>query len=254
MQGAGALLAGAQGQAGVHLGLPRRAGGLGQALALGGVGLLVGGVLGGGEPRLELGEPGEVALARLLGVGHRLGDAVGLGPRRARLRAVVAELLGDRRQRGVGLVQLGQCDVDAALRVLPLGLEAGDVEAEPLARRPPPRRARRTPRRTPPGSRAGSAGAASRRTTKWAPNTSPSRVTAVTSGSAATSARAASRSSTTAVLNEQPAPARDAASSGHAHHVDGVRRVAGQGRATALSSARRAAAEQQPGATEVGGP
>ena len=97
-------------------------------------------------------------------VGDRLGDPVGLGTRASPgLRAVVAELLGDGREGRVGLVQLGQRDVDPALGVLPLGLEPRDVEAEPLGGRRPPRPARPTRRRTPPGSRAGWAGSASRR-------------------------------------------------------------------------------------------
>ena len=75
VQRPGPLLGGAQRQPGVHLGLPGGAGRLGEPLALGGVGLLVGGVLGGGQPRLEVGQPGEVAVAGLLGLGDRLGRA-----------------------------------------------------------------------------------------------------------------------------------------------------------------------------------
>ena len=62
---------------------------------------------------------------------------------------------------------------------------------------------------------------------KWAPKTSPSRVTAVTSGRSATSARAASRSCTTAVLKSSRA-SDGTQGVGARHHVDGVRRVAGQ--------------------------
>ena len=52
----------------------RGAGRLREPLPLGGVGLLVGAVLGGGEPALELGQAGEVPVAGLLGGGDRRGD------------------------------------------------------------------------------------------------------------------------------------------------------------------------------------
>ena len=119
---------------------------------------------------LELGEPGEVLLAGLLGGRHRLRRSARPRPAAAaRLRAVVAELLGHGGEGRVGLVQLGERDVDAALGVLPLGLEAGDVEPEPLGRgdRLGQRGSRR--RRTPPGSRAGWAGSAEPPAAKWAP-------------------------------------------------------------------------------------
>ena len=61
-------------------------------------------------------------------------EARGLGPGVAGLGAVLAELLGDGGQGGVGLVQLGQRDVDAPPGLLALALEGGDVEAEPLER------------------------------------------------------------------------------------------------------------------------
>ena len=61
VQGSGALFGRTQGQARLHLRLARRPGGLDEILAAGGVGLLVRGVLGGGEPLLELGEAGQVA-------------------------------------------------------------------------------------------------------------------------------------------------------------------------------------------------
>ena len=82
VQRAGALLGGAQRQPGVHLALAGGAGGLGEPLALGGVGLLLGAVLRGGEPGLQLGQPGEVALVGLLGLGD--GSSRGGRPRRGR--------------------------------------------------------------------------------------------------------------------------------------------------------------------------
>ena len=60
------------------------------------------------------------------------GEPVGLAAGGAGLGAVLAELLGDRGERGVGLVQLGEGDVGALLRLEPLALEPGHVEAEPL--------------------------------------------------------------------------------------------------------------------------
>ena len=132
VEGAGAFLARAEGQPGVHLGLAGGAGRIGQPLALGGVGLLVGGVVRRGQAALEVGEPGQVLVAGLLGGRDRVGDPLGLGAGRARGGAVVAELLGHGGQGRVGLVQLGQRDVDPALGVEALGLETGDVEAEPL--------------------------------------------------------------------------------------------------------------------------
>ena len=135
VQRAGALLGGAQRQPGVHLALAGGAGGLGEGLALGGVRLLLGAVLRGGQPGLQLRQPGEVALVRLLGLGDGALEAVGLAAGGAGLRAVLAELLGHRRQRRVGLVQLGQRDVGTLLGVEALGLHARGLEREPLPRR-----------------------------------------------------------------------------------------------------------------------
>ncbi len=135
VQRAGALLAGAQRESGVHLGLARGPRRLGQPLTRLGVGLEIRGVrrlLRGRQSLLELGEPREVLLASRLGGGHRLGDPLRLGTRGATLRTVVAELLGDSGERGVGLVELGERDVDPALGVLSLGLQARDVEPEAL--------------------------------------------------------------------------------------------------------------------------
>ena len=64
MQSPGALLGGAQRQAGIHLALAGGLGRLGEALALGDVRLLVGRVLGRRQPLLEVGEPGTVLLTR----------------------------------------------------------------------------------------------------------------------------------------------------------------------------------------------
>ncbi len=132
VQRARPLLARAECEPGVHLGLAGRVGRLGEALTLGGVGLLVGGVLGRGQTALEVGQAGEVLLARLSSGGDRGEDALGLATRGPGLRAEVTELLGHGRQGRVGLVQLGHRDVDAALGVEPLGVEPRDVEAEPL--------------------------------------------------------------------------------------------------------------------------
>ena len=93
----------------------------------------------------------------------RLVEALGLGAGVAGLRAVLAELLGHRGQRRVGLVQLGQRDVDPAPGLLALALEGGDVEGEPLEGVRGRARAARSPRRRPPAPRSGSAGSRSRR-------------------------------------------------------------------------------------------
>ena len=52
----------------------------------------------------------------------------------AHLGPELAELLGHRGERGVGLVQLGERDVDPLLRVVPLVVQPGHVEGEPLGR------------------------------------------------------------------------------------------------------------------------
>ena len=135
VEGAGALLAGAQRQPGVHLGLPGGARRVGEPLALGGVGLLVGGVLRPRSSRLSSSaSPARSCSRASWAAAIAWAMPLGLGAGRTRLRAVVAELLGHGGQRGVGLVELGQRDVDPALGVLPLGLEARDVEPEPLGR------------------------------------------------------------------------------------------------------------------------
>ena len=247
---AGALLAGAQGEPGVHLRLAGAAGRLDQPLALGGVGLLVGGVVGRGEPGLEVGEPGEVLVASLVGGRDRRGDPLGLRAGRARGRAVVAELLGHGGQRRVGLVELGQRHVDPALGVEPLGVEPGDVEAEPLGGGDRLGQLGRGVVVAPPGSPAGWAATAEPPAAKWAPYTSPSRVTAVTSGRSATRARAASRSRDDRGLEEQ-ARQRRPQGVGARHHVDGVRRVAGEpGPGVVVGDSP---AEQHPGPAEVTG-
>ena len=245
VQRAGPLLGGAQRQPGVHLALPGGTGGLAEALAVGGVRLLLGAVLRGREPGLELGQAGQVALVRLLGLRDRALEALGLAAGGAGLRAVLAELLGHRRQRRVGLVQLGQRDVDPLLRIEALGLHAGRLEREPLPRRGRLGELGRWRRRPRPGPRSGDGWAEEPPEAKWAPSTSPSRVTAVTSASSATSARAAGRSSTTAILNSSRVSGGPQL--GRAlHHVHGVRRVAGQagpvgvgGRASPRGGSRR---------------
>ena len=141
VDGAGALLAGAQREPGVHLALAGGLGGLDEPLAVAGVGLgagvlaVVAGLLGGRESLLELGEAGEVLVAGGLGLVDGLREPLGLALGGAGLRAVLAELLGDGGEGGVGLVELGQRDVDALVGLEPLGLEAAEVEAEPLAGR-----------------------------------------------------------------------------------------------------------------------
>ena len=199
VEGASALLGRAQREPGVHLALARLAGCLGELLALGGVGLLVGDVLGGGEARLEVGEAGQVGLAGLPGGGDGPLEALGLALGGAGLGAVLPELLGHRGQGRVGLVELGQGDVDALEAVVAGGLEAGDLEPEPLGG----------------GGGLGERVVASSTAAwisirlgwlleppaaKWVPSRSPSRVTATTSGRSATRRRAAARSSTTATL------------------------------------------------------
>ena len=134
MQGARPLLGGAQREPGLHLALPGRAGGLGELLALVGDVLEVGVLLGAGQPGLEVAEPLEVLGAGLLRLADRPLEPLGLAPGGARLGAELAELLGHRGQGGVGLVQLGECDVDPLLGLVPLPLQPGHVEAEPLAR------------------------------------------------------------------------------------------------------------------------
>ena len=98
-------------------------GGLDEALALAGVRLLVGGVLGGGEPGLELAQAGQVLLAGLAGRGDGPFEALGLAACRAGERAVLPQLLGDRGEGRVGLVELGQGDAGLLERVVALGLQ-----------------------------------------------------------------------------------------------------------------------------------
>ena len=135
VQRPGPLLRGAQRQPRLHLGLAGGAGRLGERLAGGGVGLLVGGVLRVGQPALQVREARQVAVAGLLGGGDRLGHAGGLGARRPGLGAVLPQLLGHRGEGRVGLVQPGEGDVGAHLRVQPLRLEPRGVEREPFGGR-----------------------------------------------------------------------------------------------------------------------
>ena len=250
VQGPSALLGGAQRQPGVHLGLPGLAGGVGQPLAVGGVGLLLGGVLGRGEPRLELGEAGQVVVAGLLGVGDGRGRAA--RPRRGRRgpasrtgRAPRPPPPGSRRTRAAwpGRRRPGAGRPSARRR-------AGTGRTRAARRRRPPRPAGTRPRRRLPGSRSGSAGWAEPPEAKWAPSRSPSRVTAVTSGSSRTRPRAAARSSTTATLysSRLSAPRRSAGQS-----TTSTAYVAWPGRPGQSRSVGGSAAEQQAGAAEVVG-
>ena len=132
-QRAGPLLGGAQREPGIHLGGPRGTRGLGEPFTVLGVGVLLRRLLGGGEPLLEVGEPGEVTAAGLLGGGDRGGEPLGLALGGPGQRAELAELLGDRGQGGVGLVQLGERHVDPLLGLGTLLLEPGEVERESLA-------------------------------------------------------------------------------------------------------------------------
>ncbi len=124
------LLAGAHAQPGIDLDLPGSHGGLGQPVALGGVGVVVARLgLSGLQPRLEAGERCGVVVA-----GPRRGrdggrQPVGLGRGRPGGRAELAELLGDRRHPGVAVVQpLERClDHRRGLRLL----ARGGLELEP---------------------------------------------------------------------------------------------------------------------------
>ena len=135
MQGPGPLLGRAQREPGLHLALARRPGGLGERLAVVGDLLGVGVLLGAGQPCLELPEPFEVLRPGLLRLGDRPLEPLGLAAGGPGLGAELAELLGHGGERRVGLVQLGEGDVDALLGLVPLPLQAGHVEAEPLGRR-----------------------------------------------------------------------------------------------------------------------
>ena len=207
VQRAGPLLGGAQRQPGVHLGLPGARGPPRRAARA----RLVSGSSSGASSAAasrasSSASPARSRVAGLLGAGDRRGRAARPRPRAdAGLRAVLAELLGDRGQRGVGLVQLGQRDVDPLLGVVrarprardrskpsrsaaavasaswAVGLVDGrlDLDQARLASRSRRRRSGRRARR-----RRGSP--RSRR------------------AASATSARAAARSSTTAHLEQQP--------------------------------------------------
>ena len=85
VQRAGPFLGGAQGQPGIHLAGPRDARLLGEALTVGGVGLLLRRVLRGREARLELGQALEVLVAGDAGGLDGLVEPGGLGSRVAGL-------------------------------------------------------------------------------------------------------------------------------------------------------------------------
>ena len=129
-----------------------------------------------------------------------------------------------------------------------LGLEAGDLEAEALGRRPSPSCSWPTASST-------AAWISSRLgwldeppAAKWAPIRSPSRVTAVRSGRSAMSARAAGRSSTTATLKSRRATAARI-SAGASTTSRAYVAVAGQRGPGGVVG--RPATEQQAGAAEV---
>ena len=136
------------------------------------------------EAVLELGETGEVLVARLLGGRDRLVEPLGLGAGRRgpgsrswpSSSATAARVASD----SCSLASATSTRRWASRRSRsrramskPSRSEARDRLGE-LARRP---------RRRRPGSRSGWAGAAEPPAAKWAPRRSPSRVTAVTSGS-----------------------------------------------------------------------
>ena len=128
-----------------------------------GVGLLVGGVLGGREPGLEVGEPGDRLVAGLLGLLDRLGRAA--RPRRGRRgpgsrtgRAPRRPRPGWRRTRAAWRARRRRASAPRAARS-----PGGTCRSRAARRRRRPRRAARRPRRPRPGSRSGSAGWSSRR-------------------------------------------------------------------------------------------
>ena len=251
VEGSRPLLGGAQREPGLHLGLPRAARRVGEPLALAGVGLLVGGLLRRRQPRLELGQAGQVLVAGLLGLRRSPVTALGLAAGGARLGAVLAELLRDRRERRVRLVQPGEGDVDPLLRLQPLGLEPGHVEAEPLGGWPSAsaswvvglvdRGLDLDQARLAGGAARGEVG--------------PEHVTvAGHRGQVGHLGDQGARGVEVVDdrgLEQQPGQ-RPAQVGGAVHDVDGVRRACGQAGPVAVR--RRAAAEQQPGTAEVVGP
>ncbi len=102
---------------------------------------------------LEVGEPGQVAVAGLLGGGDGGGDPLRLGLGGPGHRPELPQLLGDGGEGRVGLVQLRERDVDAALRLGALLLQPGQVEAETLAGVRRLGQLRRRPRRRRPAPR-----------------------------------------------------------------------------------------------------
>ena len=85
------------------------------------------------EPVLQVGEPGDVAVTRLLGVRDGLAQPLGFVVRRASGRAELAELLGQRRHRSVGLMQPGERDLDGGTGLTMLLVQLALSEAQPLA-------------------------------------------------------------------------------------------------------------------------
>ena len=196
-QRASALLARADREPGVDLVLPGPGGGHGEGVTVVGHGPVVDrSRLGGREAFVQLREGSTVLAQRLLRDHEGRLGTFGLAER-PRRRAELAELLGDGRHAGVGLVQPDERGLDPLGR-LPL------LVARTRSNRIRSARCVASPSRLSASSTAAltSINEGSEEEppcAKPAPSTSPARVTAVTDGSAATSARASARPSTTAI-------------------------------------------------------
>ena len=154
VQGARPLLGGAQREPGLHLALAGTRGRPRRAARASSVDLLESGSSSARASRASRSpSPARSLVAGLLGLGDRPLEPLGLAAGGAGLGAELAELLGHRGQGGVGLVQLGERDVDPLLGLVPLALQPGHVEAEPLARGDRLGQLLRRPRRPRPGSR-----------------------------------------------------------------------------------------------------
>ena len=252
VQGAGALLGGAQRQPRLGLGgagLPRRVDELlaGVELGLGGrVGL------GAGQAALELGEPGLVLLAGGLGLLDRLGQPVGLAPgasgpgsrtgpapRRRRRAWRRTRAAWRARRRPAGCASARSC----SSRAMSKDSRSDDAIASASWRLASSTAAWISSRLgwldEPPAA-------------TWAPRTSPSRVTAVSSGCRATSWRAAVRSPTTATRSSRWVSA-GRTTSGHSTASTAYDASAGSVGQVAGPPAAGAAGDDQPGAAEVVG-
>ena len=107
----------AEREPGVHLGRSGGPGRLGQPLALGGVGLLVRRRRAAAARRASRSASPSRSWSRASWAAAIAWSRRSASARASALRAVVAELLGDRGEGRVGLVQLGQRHVDPALGV-----------------------------------------------------------------------------------------------------------------------------------------